>query len=146
MRSPLPSSLADGDVDAVRALSSVEAVYPVKIVPRPRPYADRINGLTGPSANPTDTFSTHRMTGVDKLHNMGIYGAGVLVAEIDTGIDYTHPYLGNGCFGPGCKVVKGYDFVGDDYTGSNDPFVPSSSLLVAGAQPDTDPSRLLQRP
>lgn len=32
-----------------------------------------------------------------------------------TGIDYTHPALGNGCFGPGCKVAKGYDYVGDDF-------------------------------
>ena len=32
------------------------------------------------------------------------------------GIDYTHPALGGG-FGPGFKVVGGYDLVGDDYTG-----------------------------
>jgi hypothetical protein len=36
------------------------------------------------------------MTGVDRLHELGVYGAGVSVAVIDTGIDYTHPALG-GC-------------------------------------------------
>ena len=33
---------------------------------------------------------------------------------IDSGIDYDHPDLG-GCFGRGCRVTNGYDFVGDDY-------------------------------
>src|SRR5690554_7975268 len=36
----------------------------------------------------------------------------------DTGIDYKHPALG-GCFGRGCKVAYGYDFVGDDYDNGN---------------------------
>ncbi len=43
-------------------------------------------------------------------------GKGVSIAILDTGIDYTHPDLG-GCFGEGCKVVDGYDFVNED----NDP-------------------------
>ena len=37
-------------------------------------------------------------------------------SSIDTGIDYNHPTLGAG-FGPGHKVIGGYDFVGDAYTG-----------------------------
>ncbi|MFW2440134.1 MAG: S8 family serine peptidase [Arenicellales bacterium] len=36
-------------------------------------------------------------------------GAGVSVAVTDTGIDYTHPMLGNGGF-PNSKVIGGYDF------------------------------------
>jgi hypothetical protein len=28
----------------------------------------------------------------------------------DSGVDYTNPVLG-GCFGPGCKVAGGYDYV-----------------------------------
>lgn len=35
-------------------------------------------------------------------------------------MDYLHPALG-GCFGNDCLVVKGWDFVGDDYNGRNDP-------------------------
>lgn len=42
-----------------------------------------------------------------------IMGRGQTVAVIDTGIDYTHPALGGG-FGPGHKVIGGYDFVDDD--------------------------------
>jgi subtilisin family serine protease len=40
-------------------------------------------------------------------------GEGVKIAIIDTGVDYTHPDLG-GCFGPGCKVVGGYDFINNN--------------------------------
>ncbi|RKP07940.1 peptidase S8/S53 domain-containing protein, partial [Thamnocephalis sphaerospora] len=47
-------------------------------------------------------------------------GAGVKVGIIDTGVDYHHPALG-GCFGHGCKVAYGWDFVGDAYNGTNQP-------------------------
>ncbi|MCL1061840.1 S8 family serine peptidase, partial [Shewanella benthica] len=40
-------------------------------------------------------------------------GTGIVVAVLDSGIDYTHPDLG-GCMGEGCRVVAGYDFVNDD--------------------------------
>jgi subtilisin family serine protease len=49
----------------------------------------------------------------------GVTGVGVKVAILDTGIDYTHPDLG-GCFGSGCKVVGGYDFVNNDNDPSDD--------------------------
>lgn len=40
-------------------------------------------------------------------------GRGIVVAIVDTGIDYTHPDLG-GELGPGNKVIGGYDFVDKD--------------------------------
>ncbi|MHC4739039.1 MAG: S8 family serine peptidase, partial [Planctomycetota bacterium] len=40
-------------------------------------------------------------------------GQGVAVAISDTGVDYTHPMLGNGGF-PNSKVIGGYDFGDDD--------------------------------
>jgi minor extracellular serine protease Vpr len=49
---------------------------------------------------------------------LGLTGKGIRVAVMDTGIDFDHPDLG-GCFGPGCRVEGGYDFVGDAY--DNDP-------------------------
>ena len=40
-------------------------------------------------------------------------GTGEIIGIIDTGIDYTHPDLGGG-FGPGYKVIGGYDFGDND--------------------------------
>ncbi|KAG5637467.1 hypothetical protein DXG03_004438, partial [Asterophora parasitica] len=76
---------------------------------------------------PVDTESTHKITGVDKVHALGITGKGVKIGIIDTGIDYTHPSLGAG-FGKGKKVIGGYDFVGDNYDGTNTP-VPDPDPL-----------------
>lgn len=36
-------------------------------------------------------YSIHWMTGVDKLHEQGIFGKGVKVGVVDTGTEYTHP-------------------------------------------------------
>lgn len=46
-------------------------------------------------------------------------GAGRTIAVIDTGVDYSLPDLG-GCFGSGCKVAGGYDFVNDDADPADD--------------------------
>jgi len=46
-------------------------------------------------------------------NDKSITGQGVTVAVIDTGIDYNHSDLG-GCFGEGCKVVGGYDYLDGD--------------------------------
>lgn len=54
------------------------------------------------------------IVGADALEAAdGATGEGVEIAIIDTGIDYNHPALGGG-FGPGHKVVGGYDFVNED--------------------------------
>lgn len=90
------------------------------------PNTNTNNGGPGPnSAAPSNGSSAnfnspHSMTGVDRLHQAGIRGKGVRVAVIDTGVDWRHPALG-GCFGPGCKIEFGYDFVGDDYGSGNPP-------------------------
>jgi subtilisin family serine protease len=55
-------------------------------------------------------------------------GKGIKVAVVDSGVDYSHPDLG-GCFGSGCKVFGGYDFVDKD----NDPMdVDGHGTHVAG--------------
>ncbi|OMH83083.1 Minor extracellular protease vpr [Zancudomyces culisetae] len=55
---------------------------------------------------------THKDTGVSKLHEVyGLSGKGIKVAIIDSGVDYTHASLG-GCFGKGCKVESGLNYVG----------------------------------
>ncbi|CAG8635882.1 13819_t:CDS:10 [Funneliformis caledonium] len=59
--------------------------------------------------------SIHKMMGVDLVHNkLGYYGKGIKVGIVDTGIDYLHPALG-GCFGPGCRVEYGYNYLEDTW-------------------------------
>ena len=55
-----------------------------------------------------------KMINADKIwEDYGVYGKGIKVGIIDTGIDYTHQGLGKG-YGTGFKVAGGYDFVNDD--------------------------------
>ncbi|KAK4047156.1 hypothetical protein OIV83_005608 [Microbotryomycetes sp. JL201] len=86
----------------------------------------RLASLPNSNMYRTDTFGPHVQIGLDEAQTSGYLGEGVRVAVIDEGIDYTNPILG-GCFGPNCQISFGYDFVGDDYDGTNDP------------QPDNDP-------
>jgi minor extracellular serine protease Vpr len=95
----------------LRALPGVQSVYPVVKVSVPQPPA---NEITEPNPS-TDLITAIKMTGVDVAQNqLGLTGRGVRVAIIDTGIDFDHPDLG-GCFGPGCRVEKGFDLVGDAF-------------------------------
>lgn len=57
-------------------------------------------------------------------------GEGVSIGIIDTGIDYQHENFGGDGTNsyPTAKVVGGWDFVGDDYNGSNTP-VPDPDPL-----------------
>lgn len=74
------------------------------------------------------------MTGADIAQSeLGLTGTGVRVAVMDTGIDYHHPDLG-GCFGPGCRVAVGWDFVGDAFNA--DPTSPGYNPVPV---PDPDP-------
>ncbi|KAF7317797.1 Minor extracellular protease vpr [Mycena kentingensis (nom. inval.)] len=115
----------DKDVASVLAVPGVIAVRPVRTYLRPRPVSLAKGTNPGDEGLP-DALSTHVQTGVDKLHADGVFGKGIKIGIVDTGIDYLHPALGGG-FGPGFKVVGGYDFVGDAYTGDSEP------------QPDEDP-------
>ena len=102
-------------------LQGVKAVYPVLTVARP-PVEQ---------ASPELAFAL-AMTGADAAQNdLGLTGAGIKVAVMDTGIDYHHPDLGGG-FGPGFRVVTGHDFVGDRYDAGG-----SGGALIP--HPDGDP-------
>lgn len=70
-----------------------------------------------------------------KLHDnqdRNITGEGISIAILDTGIDYHHHYFGGG-FGPGYKVVDGYDHV--RYNRYN----PSNNTYWKYKEPDPNP-------
>ncbi|GAA3222499.1 S8 family serine peptidase [Nonomuraea helvata] len=104
------------------------------------------------SVHPVRTFRPDNTAAIPYIgapqawQDLGKTGAGVKVAVIDTGIDYTHANFGGsgnpadfksnngaviepGTF-PTAKVIGGYDFVGDDYD-ANDP--------ASTPKPDPDP-------
>lgn len=93
-------SVAPGDVATLRAMPGVAAVFPDSAV---HATSDPDVAIT----NAPQVWSTDDPAGRPDT------GTGETVAVLDTGIDYTHPDLGAG-FGPGHKVVGGYDFVNSD--------------------------------
>jgi hypothetical protein len=99
----LAGSIQMADMERIAALPEVQAVYPDYEVRAlleesvPLIGADQVWAMLDPSGQP-------------------LTGHGIRVAVIDTGIDYNHPDLGGG-FGPGYKVVRGYDF----HNGDDDP-------------------------
>ncbi len=79
----------------VRRLPDVQAVYPDAEV------------------HATDAQSVALIQAPAFWSTYSYHGAGKVIAIVDTGVDYVHPDLG-GCFGAGCKVIGGYDFVNRD--------------------------------
>ncbi|MGE3511055.1 MAG: S8 family serine peptidase [Vicinamibacterales bacterium] len=98
---------APSGVDALRALPGVRAVFPVM-------RADRTQDESG-GEHGAQMATALAITGADVAQqDLGLSGRHVRVAVIDSGIDYDHPDLG-GCFGAGCRVRTGWDFVGDAF-------------------------------
>lgn len=112
------------NLNRLARLPGVKAVYPVISIDH------------GPATplNVPELTTALQMTGADVAQSeLGFTGKGIKVAVMDTGIDYDHPDLG-GCFGPGCRVAMGWDFVGDDYNAD-----PSSPLYNPIPSPDPFP-------
>lgn len=122
------------------SLSYVKSVWPIDTVyhankdsessPKSQtPPKKALHVRRSNSSNPA--FSTpwtaiHDFTNVNQVQAKGIKGAGIVIAVLDTGIDYTHPTLGGG-LGPAFKVKGGYDFVGN------------SATYAGGFHPSSDP-------
>ncbi|KAJ0113815.1 subtilisin-like protease [Diaporthe amygdali] len=109
------------DLEEIKALPGVVNIWPVATV-----YASPQIESTG-VAN-FSQWSPHVLTRVNEAHSLGYDGEGIIIAVVDSGIDYLHPSLGGG-FGEGFKVQSGWDFVGDNYT------ISSPDVLF----PDDDP-------
>ncbi|KAG6172561.1 hypothetical protein E4U27_006960 [Claviceps purpurea] len=123
----------------IAVMSAVKQMWPVRVLSANTATKARVVGASLNSevvkrggTLPTDTFAPHLMTPMDRLRAKGITGKGVNVAVVDTGIDWTHPALGNGCFGKGCLVPFGTDLVGDAFTGRNKPIPGNKPLDCAG--------------
>ena len=92
------------DVGKLARIQGVKALWPVV----------EVKADVEPESAP-ELATALAMTGADIAQSqLGYTGQGIRVAIVDTGIDYNHPDLG-GCFGPGCRVTTGYDFVGDAF-------------------------------
>ncbi len=99
--------------DYLTALNGVALTTRRWVVERIRrlPYVRRVHPDVAVRA--TDAPS-NALIGADRVQaDLGVTGRGVVIAVIDTGVNYEHPDLGGG-FGPGFKVLGGYDFVHDD--------------------------------
>ncbi|KAJ1990390.1 hypothetical protein H4R33_001716 [Dimargaris cristalligena] len=113
----------DQYLDSVVSLANNKGTWPQRVI--------AVNSQTDYSSKyftlPPKKQLAHAYTGVERVHSeLGLSGKNIKIGFLDSGLDYTHPAFG-GCFGPGCRVQFGFDFVGDNYTGYNVP------------QPDDDP-------
>src|SRR5690606_10546464 len=125
----ISANIDDEDIDVIRDLDQVKAVYPVLPIDAPQsPVSDK------------DLVYALSMTGADIAQSeLGYTGEGLKVGIIDTGVDYDHPDLGgSGVDGetsfPTDKVVAGRDFVGDDYNAD-----PEDPAYQPVPMPDPDP-------
>lgn len=95
--------VVQGDEDKILALSKLPSVKRViKSKPVKKFLADSV-----PMINADKVWEKK------DPHGNNITGKGIVVAVVDSGVDYTHSDLG-GCIGSGCKVIGGYDFVDGD--------------------------------
>ncbi|AUX22916.1 peptidase S8 [Sorangium cellulosum] len=104
-------------------MPGVKAVYPVLPI--------ELEFTRAPAALEPDLAVASAMSGADVVRQqLGVTGEDIRVGVIDSGVDYHHPDLG-GCFGPGCRVAFGYDFVGDDFVSGD-----ASTQPVPDSDPD----------
>jgi subtilisin family serine protease len=118
----------------LQRLDSVKALWPVDVIQAPE--------FDPSSGSAPDLATAIAMTGANIAQTtLGITGAGVRVAVMDTGVDYDHADLGgdgvqrsNSNVFPTARVISGWDFVGDAFNAD-----PSSPLYNPNTTPDAYP-------
>ena len=99
--------ISSEDAEKLKTVPGVKRVYPIHKVKAnlldsiPLINADDV-WLLDNNSNPCASTGKPCLT-----------GKGIKIAILDTGVDYTHLDL-KGCFGAGCKVAGGWDFVNND--------------------------------
>ncbi|KAG0343284.1 hypothetical protein BG000_000003 [Podila horticola] len=97
-------------LEKIRSLPGVIKVSPLVSLSQPKTIVHDVGDFSALGL-PPQLSTAHEQTGVlDARNKLNLDGHGVRVGIIDTGVDYTHEALGS-CYGPGCKVQFGYDFV-----------------------------------
>ncbi|KAF9193545.1 hypothetical protein BGZ51_009540 [Haplosporangium sp. Z 767] len=96
-------------LEIIRSTPGVVKVSPILAVNQPKAI---LHNTDMEALGTLPQLSTaHEQTGIlDARNKLGLTGSGIKVGIIDTGVDFTHEALGS-CYGPGCKVQYGFDFV-----------------------------------
>ena len=101
-----------GTLEAVCGAFQNDPSHAVDIVSNPS-LAQPLEPNIGPSIE-QHLSEAHSQTGWNQVHSQfGLTGKGQTVAVIDSGIAFDHVALGKG-YGPGYKVVGGWDFAEND--------------------------------
>ena len=96
----LALSAVPSDMETLRSMPGVKAVY-------------RDTRTTGHTSVSVPRIGAPDVWVLKNSQDQLLRGEGMVIAIIDSGVDYTHPDLGGG-FGPGFKVIGGYDLVDND--------------------------------
>ncbi|CAG9947874.1 unnamed protein product [Clonostachys rosea f. rosea IK726] len=116
---------SEESVEEIQSLPEVEKIWPAALFSIP--VVGKASSVDNEALASYSVWNAHNETNVAAMHKKGHLGKGIIIATVDSGIDYTHPALGGG-FGPGFRVESGYDLVGDDYVVGG-PYAPDSDPM-----------------
>jgi len=127
----------------IQSIDSAPAVQP-EVAPLLPVLNDHTNSrVINPDASSVTPLASvaHQQTGWDDVQRLfGLKGSGQTVAVIDSGVAWDHVALGGG-FGPGYRVVGGWDFAESDSNPYDDRPAGFHGTHVAGIIGADDPTR-----